>query len=688
MRNVRSFYKLHIFIIFFLFLVTYWRVPQLFFIQDEWQTFGLVIGNEISLILRGLGDEKIFHFIPIDNFLNFISYQLFDLHHQLYNIVGLLFHFINGLLVYKLVKKIFKDSFLPLIACIIFITSSIPSQLIMWPVVSLNTLSLTFTLLTWFFVLDLNNNLTPSKLFHLGLKVGFFLLLSLLTLEYSAGLIVFIPLAAFVYLKKNKAKKLFIFLPPFLLIVIFYLSLRVYPILTSSQISTGHSLLLTNSISEIFIQFPLRYIGQVFIPQQLIENLAVILSVKFDDLPEHFFPWIAFITGLIILITCLLALLIEKTKLKGNKWNQHLVLAILFILCSSLPFLALPGLLGSFTLYPPRYLYFGMVGAVFLLAAVIDFILKNDNKNLKILTFLIISLYILYNIWGNWITSENLYKQGQERLKILNTVKEEYPKLTREIIFYTESDSSFYGLSPSERVLPFQSGFGQTLLVWYHKEENFPKELFHNKFLWGITEEGFKKVENRGFGYFRNFEKMANIISQNNISLDNVVAFKFVSKQGIMVTNISEEIQGRLKGYLSNREKLPQNSYTITSPYNSEDIRFTVDGDRKTFWDSKLTYDNYQYLQIDLGLSRVIAEIEIDSYNNRNQNQVGYKVSSSNDGKKWIQLFESRVIPPNAQGLVKLYFLPTKARYFKVDQIGYHGFANWIIHEINLYEVI
>ena len=86
--------------------------------------------------------------------------------------------------------------------------------------------------------------------------------------------------------------------------------------------------------------------------------------------------------------------------------------------------------------------------------------------------------------------------------------------------------------------------------------------------------------------------------------------------------------------------------------------------------------------------SRKIAQITIDSYNNKDQNAVGYKVSISADRQKWKEVFYSRRYPPNDGGIVNLYFEPTNGKFIKVEQIGEHKFAPWVIHEIKAYEAV
>ena len=86
--------------------------------------------------------------------------------------------------------------------------------------------------------------------------------------------------------------------------------------------------------------------------------------------------------------------------------------------------------------------------------------------------------------------------------------------------------------------------------------------------------------------------------------------------------------------------------------------------------------------------SRKIAQVRIDSYNNRDQNKVGYSVLLSDDGQAWRQVFYAKRYPPSSDGFTDLFFEPQFTRFIKLEQKGGHQFANWVIHELNVYEAI
>ena len=131
-----------------------------------------------------------------------------------------------------------------------------------------------------------------------------------------------------------------------------------------------------------------------------------------------------------------------------------------------------------------------------------------------------------------WLRTElkMLSNIGIERKAILTTIKNAYPKLPPRVIFYTESDKSFYGMPDDEKIFPFQINFGYTLMVWYWPENNFPAEFANqSKFLYSLTEEGYKEVAARGVGYFRNFLPLMEAIKNNHLSPESVIAYRYHS---------------------------------------------------------------------------------------------------------------------------------------------------------------
>jgi hypothetical protein len=147
------------------------------------------------------------------------------------------------------------------------------------------------------------------------------------------------------------------------------------------------------------------------------------------------------------------------------------------------------------------------------------------------------------NIQRDLITLE---KRSVIRKSLLTAVQNDYPKLPEKVIFFTQSDRSYYGMPTSEPTLPVQSGFGRMLLIWYQKTENFPGCLYSDQFLHDFISQGYRYCDNRGFGYFRDYQKLIEAVRSNNIPLENIIAFSWTSENETFV-DMTAEFRKRLR---------------------------------------------------------------------------------------------------------------------------------------------
>ena len=136
-------------------------------------------------------------------------------------------------------------------------------------------------------------------------------------------------------------------------------------------------------------------------------------------------------------------------------------------------------------------------------------------------------------------------RRGEVRKSILTTIQLVYPDLPDKVVVYTQSNQPYYGLPPETKILPFQSGLGQTLLVWYYPTEKFPKEFFADRFLWDIEEQGYKEVGDHGFGYFRDLDLLRDAIGQYNLPGESVIAFSWDGKKNFL-TDITQEVRNEI----------------------------------------------------------------------------------------------------------------------------------------------
>jgi len=650
-------------------ILTYPKVPLIFFQQDEWYSFGTKILLGWDLIFYRFTEGDINHFVPLGNLISLITFYLFKLNFVGYNLIGLSIHLLNGFLLFLLGKKIFRNVLTAFLSSILFLTFSSAGELVMWPLVSLNTLSLTLGLLGWYLLIDERSLKRPLVTAFL---VALLITLAVLIIEYSAGLWIFLPVVFLVNSSKLNFKKVVIFLGPLILFGLGYLFLRLP---NSGVASANMSYLLTKILST-----SLAYVGQLFISEPMINLLRLFTDIRpFLLAEDKLFTVNMVLGGLIILGGLILA---KKTKVVFNP----LVLSVALILSSAIPYLFIPGSADQFLLYPERYFYFGLAGAALFLGSLWGISKHSQYRLFRGLMIIVVSLYLLIGVGGNWQKQESLYQEGIIRKNILQTIKNDYPQLPPRTIFYLTSNKSFYGLPEDIRTSPFQSGLGQTLLVWYHSTENFPQDFFQNRFLWEITDQGYKQIRDRGFGYFYDFDFLAQTIKEQKLPLESVLAFEY-DHQSNNLTNTSKQIRQRLEGFLVDKEEIDHSIWSASASSNKADIKLAFDGKQTTFWDSKLPIASPQDIIIDLKNTQILSSLQITSQSSKDQNRNGYQILLSEDKQDWQEVFYDKLYPPK-DSVVNIYFVPQKAQFLNIRQIGDHQYATWVINEIKVYRAI
>jgi hypothetical protein len=665
---------------------SYSKVPFLFFQQDEILGLGLFVKEGSRIILSGFGSGGITHFVPVTMSISYSIFSLFGLNYFVYNFLSLLLHFINSLLVYALAKRIFKNKLAPFISVLVFISSNAAAELLMWPIINLNVISLTFSLLAWLVVID-DTFLRKLKGYFRIILITILFLLSLFSVEYSAGFALFIPVA-YCLLKPGKIKLKLIRLLPFVFTAFAYFLFRIIPIVGSKGLS---GVAATSEIPIYFrwIELTPQYFGQLFFGQSIILSISRLVGriAGPTDGIDFFveakaFPLVAFSLGVAVIMISVF--IYRRFKEIDRIYAKMFLLTVLVIAFSSLPFLLVPGEAGSFTIFSSRYMYFGLVGLALYLGFINDYFLERKKIKKSILIFGLTALLILWGTIVNYQKGQSLYRTGRLRLEILNFIGDAVPELPQKVVFYTESDRSYYGLSSEERIFPFQSGLGQTLLLFLSEKGKFPSEFYPGFYLWEIKSQGYQEKEGEGFGYFRDFVLMAEKVKEKAIPHQSVFAFRYDSDNR-KVDDITTEVRGRLNGYFVGKREIRADRMLLSASTNPEDINLANDGKRETFWDSKLTYNLPQYLEVSLEPETKIAQIQIDSYNNKNQNEVGYKVSLLDNRGNWHCVFYAKRYSPDKNGMVNLYFEPQFARRVKIEQVGSHAYASWVIHELKIY---
>lgn len=671
--------------------ISYWKIFNSFFQQDEWLGFArfiLLKDTGILNIINYTLTTVTGHYVPLALLGVYSIFSLFNLNYFPYALVSFLLHLINVLLTFYFAKLLIKEAKLALLAAILFGISSSNYQATAWTVADLSVHGATiFGLLSLIAILKFLET-RVFKFFLLSLGA---LLISLLFKEITVGFFIFFPILFYFrarFFSKYKREVLMI-----VVVGLSYLILRSFLIVSSlSTTSVVTEAQLPTLLGYNLATAPLKTFAQTIVPveislafsYQLGEFLPTDLTGVKDTPSYNIFIEKRILELVSMAIFLLIGLVLFISLKKGSKpSNKITVISFLFIITNGFIFAFAPERAGIINLIDSRNLYLPSIGAAILVVTIIARIFRKNPYQI----FLVVILLSIINIFFLEAKLTNLAQSSASRKNILTTIKNFYPKLPDKVIFYTESDKSFFGLEGSEKILPFQSGFGQTLLAWYHESEDYPKGLYEDRFLWEITAQGYKEAGMRGFGYFRSLKPLAQAVSENHLPLESVRGLRYDSET-YQIEDNTEEIKGRLAGFFSKKAPLDLTQAIIFSSHNQQDAALMIDGVKETGWDSHLPYASPQQLEIDIKSAKVLAKIEIDSYTNIDQDEVGYKVLLSQDGKNWQPVFFAKRYPPNKKGVVELYFKPTLTRFIKIEQRGFHKFASWVIHELRVYEKI
>lgn len=660
-----------------------------FFQQDEWASFSQYFVNKtlpFKKLLFFLFTPSVMHFSPLTVLSNFVSFYFFGFNYQAYALFSLFSHLTASYLVFCLSKILFKNLKLALFCALVFGVSVTGHQATAWVATNLPTQwAAIFAILA---IIKFFNCLQTQNVRDLYFSF-LFIFISLLFKETTIGLFLLFPIALMLLEKAGSHKR--IYFKIMILATLLYVALRGSMFLLPRQVGTS-TVFESQSVPKLVYNFatvPIKAISQSILPGNIIRAIAETAvpifhpeiagqkgSSKYEIfLMEQGMEAVSLLFSLMILFLSIYVFF----KNKNNYLSKIMIFSLAWIVINSFIFAFAPEKSGVMSIIDSRYLYFVSIGTAFFVVSFISLLLKKERC-----VFIVLVLFVIFNVF--WLERQlTVYvKEGTVRKKILEVIKKNYPLLPAKVIFYTESDISYYGLPSYERILPFQSGLGQTLLVWYYPTEHFSQEFFKNQFLWGITDQGYKEKDGRGFGYFRDFDKLIEKVKDEKLPPESVVSFRYDSKSQILTDNTAE-VRGRIKGYFSVKQKIDPSEIGLFASTNPKETGLMLDGKRNTFWDSKLPYALPQFIQIRLDNLEKISLINIDSSNNKDQNEVGYAVYLSNDGQVWEQFFYAKKYPSKENGLVDIYLLPKYARFVKIQQIGYHQYASWVIHELKIY---
>ncbi len=563
MRNFR-FILIAISCFFTLTFLSYSKLPQTFFQQDEWAIFGYHISADklgLNLYDRLFIHEQETHMVPLSNLATLVQYRLFGLQFAPYGWFAIGLHVVNTLLVFWLAMVLTKNRWLALVAGIFFLTNSSPHQAITWVATTTGTAGSTMV-----FLLSLIAFIyyIKKKKRHI-LLLGLAMLLFIVSLGFKEttvfGFFLF-PVAWMILAKKRPFNAGLRVGVGIFFSGLIYVFARFFILMQRPLSSISPEVVVQPPVTVyIFrvIAIPIRILVQSFLPQQfhlMLSNLLVRLAYPafvIGGAPDPYLMESA--AADIITIFAFLGILIGVVGLGRYFRKTHqtdlfrvLFIGFVFIFLSALPFVFIPGRAGYNALFDGRHLYLTSVFTAILAAlffiAVVQMLWK--RKSFVVIFYLLVFIMSFYHIRTIRKDIEHQVAIGHLRQSILQKVITSAPILPRRAVFYIQSDQPYYGLPQDEPIVPFQSGFGQVLLVWYNAHgANLPACLFDKEYLYVLLEENFKECQGRGFGYFRKASTFNAALQTYHLQPDEIFSFKFFSATNIF-KNTTAEIRGRL----------------------------------------------------------------------------------------------------------------------------------------------
>jgi len=552
MKLIKSYFIPFIFIT-LLMLLCFWKIFYGFFQQDEWLSFAyrfLSDKSDMLTIIKNAFTPSVGHFQPLNELTIQLLFFVFRLNYVGYAIVSIFLQIVNVFLIYIFAKKITLNIYLAFLISVLFGISASSYQTTTWILADLGIhFSTIFIILCLINIFDFVYK-KSTKYLYLSI---IFLVISLLFKEIGLGLFGLLPIIILFFGNLDlKAKKRAIF---YILIVGgFYLFLRfamIYMPVAYSKTSSAFQSQPAKYMIYNLLFLPFLVFTQSIVPSDLLivflKKLAIFSkNYSIETLNSTLFN--SFLEGQVLFIVCIsvsliliLTGLVVYLKNKKKALAKNVFLGILLILVNTPIFALSPERSGIVYVLDSRNLYIPVLGSSIFIVVGLFLILKQNIRKtgLILLPLLLVNMYLLFN------KVSDISQVGMIRKSILQKVSEIVPELPRKAIVYTESDRSYYGLPPEEHILPFQSGFGQTLLIWYSQSEKFPESFYQDKFLWEIGDQGYKEIGGQGFGYFRDIELLKKTLNEYNIPKESVIAFSWSGLTNQLV-DITVEVRNKL----------------------------------------------------------------------------------------------------------------------------------------------
>lgn len=541
-------------------------VTQTFFQQDEWNGFGLVLQLQEGSWLDWFGLLSPSHFIPLSQFVWFVMYRLFGFEAQYYALAGLVLHAISCVLIVRLGEIMTKNRWIGLLTGILFATNFRAAQAFTHMAIFPATLTgyiVIISFLLYLFTID------GKKLFHRThafVLSGLFLFSMLFREDGLILPVLLLGYLAFFQPKAFSKKNLWFFIIFFGVVAAFVL-FRV-----SLQLTNPHAIGITGSgalktIVYNAVSLPVKLVVQNIFEGIQLFNLFWANKARFYPEYHH-----QITTGLMytvvydfvmLTVGVLLACLYGIFSL-GKKYEKywHIVgFSLLWIVVSA----GLLSVVGrAHNVVESRYLYLTSFPVLLMLAQLFVHLwsLRTSRVVRLIARVAVITVVVIFTWWSYrdmQITIARYKKQSAARMSLLASLLKLYPTIPQRSIFYVEcggvcvKNIDLVGV-PNEYVLPFTSGPGWIFMLQYARADEkafapFFSRLDGKEFLWDLGVQGYRQIDNRGFGYFVDKKLLLETLRDRKLDPSVVIALAY-DEESHSFRDISPSVQQEMQRQL------------------------------------------------------------------------------------------------------------------------------------------
>lgn len=474
--------------------------------QEEWMTLGniftrgweYIFYNSRGLLSPLLGQGRLFSSILVYFLIGQSPFNTIPL-----NLFSIAFHTVNAILVFLLAKNLTQKNIPSAIGALAFATNAVARGAVTWAAAGTLPATTLILLSLLCFFKGIHKSVVPKKKW-LGLSLVL-VYISLFFKEIGVFLFLLYP-TVFLTMSKLPIKK--VLKNKYAIILLIALVVTLWKIFQFKTIGTQDALFLTGANAYFLpvlivraLMYPLTSFSLMLVPPESFLNFArTISNIYYPFFPEQQFILISQTVVLDLIATILsfgiLAGLIAFAKNRDKKDRGILLFLVLFTLASFLPYIIIS---KTFSYLESRYYYVGAAG----LGLIIAWLLSASfqvKKYVGWVTAFLVAVFIGTHAFVVQTDISKLADISQERKLFLSQLSSLKPALSsNKNIFLVNGSEDFY---ISGNKVPFQQGFGYTLMIWYYKSGNIPSELIKERTFFEIGSQGYREVGRNGFGYF------------------------------------------------------------------------------------------------------------------------------------------------------------------------------------------